>query len=125
MALQLDHTIVPAHRKEESAAFIAYILNGRFEGTWKEFALVRINDVLTLDFVDETSFGSHHFAFLASNQEFDDIHRRLIDGNHSFGSSPKGHSDGRINYLHKGRGLYFRCPDNHLWEVLTHTYVIE
>ncbi|NKC14365.1 MAG: VOC family protein [Gammaproteobacteria bacterium] len=125
MALQLDHTIVPAYRKEESAAFIAHILNGRFEGTWKEFALVRINDVLTLDFVDEVAFGSHHYAFLASDEEFDTILRRLVGGNHSFGSSPRGHSDGRINNLHKGRGFYFKCQDNHLWEVLTHSYVVE
>ena len=52
MTLQLDHTIVPAYDKEKSAAFIARTLGLTYEGLWKGFAPVRINDFLTLDFTD-------------------------------------------------------------------------
>ena len=125
MALQLDHTIVPAHKKEKSAAFIARILGVAFEGSWRDFAPVRINDVLTLDFADEKHFESHHYAFLVSDREFDDILQRLKEENQPFGSTPNRRTDGEINHLHQGRGFYFECEDGHIWEVITHTYVID
>lgn len=29
----------------------------------------------------------------------------------------------QINHRHQGRGFYFRDPNDHLLEVITHTYV--
>ena len=53
MALRLDHTIVPSHDKEKAAAFISRILDVPYRGVWQnEFAIVQINDILTLDFAD-------------------------------------------------------------------------
>ena len=123
MTLQLDHTIVPAYDKEKSAAFIARTLGLTYEGLWKGFAPVRINDFLTLDFTDRENFESHHYAFLASDEEFDDILQRLKEEKRSFGSSPMRRADGKINHLHQGRGFYFDCDDGHVWEVITHTYI--
>ena len=57
----------------------------------------------------------HHFAFLASDEEFDMIVRRLKDENR----------DIETNELHNGRGVYFRCDDKHIWEMITHTYLID
>ena len=37
MALQLDHTIVPAHDKVKSAKFIARIFGLKYEGTLGTF----------------------------------------------------------------------------------------
>ena len=31
--------------------------------------------------------------------------------------------DGEINHLYGGRGFYFRDPNGHLLEVITHSYV--
>ena len=125
MALQLDHTIVPSSDKEKSAAFIARILGLRYEGLWHSFAPVRINDFLTLDFANREGFGSHHYAFLASDEEFDEILQRLKEENRSFGSSPMQRTDGMINHLHNGRGFYFDCDDGHVWEIITHTYITD
>lgn len=125
MALQLDHTIVPAYDKEKSATFIARVLGVKYEGPWKGFAPVRINEFLTLDFSTKEQFDARHYAFLASDQEFDEILQRLKDENRSYGSSPMNRTDGKINHLHQGRGFYFDCDDGHVWEVITHTYVID
>ncbi len=50
MAIELNHTIVPAHDKEKSAKFFARIFGLFYDGEVSHFALVRVNDSLTLDF---------------------------------------------------------------------------
>jgi hypothetical protein len=50
MTIVLDHTIVPARDKEESARFFARIFGLEYKGPVSHFAPVRINDTLTIDF---------------------------------------------------------------------------
>lgn len=64
MALQLDHTIVPAYDKVKSAEFIARVFGVEYEGTWGHFAPVKVNDGFTLDFDDSDSPQSNHYAWL-------------------------------------------------------------
>ena len=73
MPLRLDHTIVPAHDKVKSAEFIARMFGLKYEGLWGHFAPVKVNDILTLDFDDSDNSRSNHYAFLASDEEFDSI----------------------------------------------------
>ena len=77
MALHLDHTIVPAYDKEESARFIARIFGLQYNGPWGHFAPVKINDILTLDFDNHSEVEPHHYAFLAADEEFDAILNRV------------------------------------------------
>ena len=125
MPLFLDHTIVPARDKEASARLIARLLGVEYNGMWGPFAPVKINDTLSLDFDDRRgeSFQSHHYAFLASDEEFDAILQRVKDEGMKFGSGPGRQDDMEINHLHQGRGFYFRDPNGHSFEVITHTYV--
>jgi catechol 2,3-dioxygenase-like lactoylglutathione lyase family enzyme len=123
MPLYLDHTIVPAHDKEGSARFIAEILGLKYEGPWGHFAPVKVNDTLSLDFDNREGFERHHYAFLATDEDFDAILQRVKDKGRSFGSGPGSQEDGEINHLHGGRGFYFRDDNGHSWEVITHTYV--
>ena len=125
MTLYLDHTIVPAHDKEKSARFIADLFGLEYKGTWGPFAPLKINDTLTLDFTDAKDFTSHHYAFLASDEEFDSILNRVKERGLSYGSGPGSLEDGEINHHHQGRGFYFRDSDRHVWEVITHTYVTD
>ena len=125
MALHLDHTIVPAHDKEESARFIARILGLEYNGPWGHFAPVKIDDILTLDFHDNTDFEFHHYAFLATDEEFNAILQRVKDDGVAFGSGPQSQDDGQINHLHQGRGFYFRDANGHSWEIITHTYITD
>ena len=125
MALSLDHTIVPAHDKEESARFIARILGLEYKGPWGHFAPVKINDMLTLDFDNHSNFERHHLALLASDDEFDAILGRVREEGVSYGSGPYSQDDGEINHLHQGRGFYFRDANGHSWEIITHTYITD
>ena len=125
MALQLDHTIVPAYDKVKSAKLMARIFGLEYKGTWGHFAPVKVNDILTLDFDNSDDPRSNHYAFLASDEEFDAVLHRVKDEGMSFGSGPGSRADGKINHAHQGRGFYFECENGHVWEVITHTYVTD
>ena len=88
MPLQLDHTIVPAYDKVKSAEFIARIFGVKYEGTWGHFAPVKVNDTFTLDFDDSEDPRSNHYAFLASDEEFDAVLQRVKEEGIPFGSGP-------------------------------------
>jgi len=107
MALQLDHTIVPAFDKVKSAKFIARIFGVEYRGTWGHFAPVKVNDAFTLDFDDSDNPQSNHYAFLASDEEFDAVLGRIKDEGVPFGSGPRSRKDGKIYHHHGGRGFYF------------------
>jgi hypothetical protein len=74
MTIILNHTIVPARDKLAAARFFASIFGLNFnEQESDHFAPVRVNEMLTLLFDQETSFDSHHYAFHVSGAEFDAI----------------------------------------------------
>ena len=108
MGIVLDHTIVPARDKEESARFLARILGLRYEGTVSHFAPVRVNDTLTLDFDTETDFDRHHYAFKVSEAEFDGIFERVRGDGLPYGSGPFSPEDMMIN--HHGGGARLLLP---------------
>lgn len=119
MGIVLDHTIVPAHDKEASAAFLARILGLVYEGAHSHFAPLKVNDTLTLDFDNRDSFEPHHYAFKVSEAEFDQIFARVRDEGLVYGSGPRSLDDMTINHRRGGRGFYFRDPNGHVLEVLT------
>ncbi len=119
MAIELNHTIVPAHDKDSSARFMARILGLRYEGNFAHFAVVRINDGLTLDFDHADHFEHHHYAFKVGEDEFDKIFERVQAERVAYGSGPGALEDMTINHRRGGRGFYFRDPNGHILEVLT------
>jgi len=120
MAVELNHTIVPAHDKDASAQFIARILGLRYEGPFAHFAIVRVNDRLTLDFDQADRFEHHHYAFKIGDEEFDAILARVAAEHIVYGSGPGALDDMKINRRRGGRGFYFRdAHDGHVWEVMT------
>jgi catechol 2,3-dioxygenase-like lactoylglutathione lyase family enzyme len=122
--LTLNHTIVPSHNKEASARFFARIFGLEYRGTWGPFAPVKVNETLSMDFDDRRpQFDPLHYAFIASDDEFDTVLGRVKQEGLPFGSGPGSLEDGQINHLYGGRGFYFRDPNGHVLEVITHTYV--
>ena len=91
----------------------------------RHFASVKVNDVLTLDFDDSDDPRSNHYAFLASDEEFDAVLQRVKDEGMSFGSGPGSRTDGEIKHAHRGRGFHFECENGHVWELITYTYVTD
>ena len=128
MAIELDHTIVPAKDKRASAEFFAEIFglkvrHGHFEA-------VQINEHLTFDFADEPELWggpgldpgtgqSHHYAFHVSDAEFEAIFARVKAKSIPYGSGPFSHEDGRTYRRRGWRGFYFEDPNGHLLEVMT------
>jgi len=119
MTIELDHTIVPAHDKVESAKFFARIFGLSYDGEVGHFAPVRVNDSLTLDFNNSSEFQWHHYAFKVSEEEFDQIFGRIEKAGIPYGSGPRALEDMRINHRGGGRGVYFRDRNDHILELLT------
>ena len=117
--IELNHTIVPAHDKVESAEFFARIFGLRYEAPVAHFAPVQVNDSLTLDFDNSPKFETHHYAFKVSEEEFDQIFTRVKAEAIPYGSGPFSLDDGDINHRGGGRGVYFRDPSGHILELLT------
>ena len=119
MTIMLDHTIVPARDKEQSARFFARIFGLAYDGPRYHFAPVKVNDALTLDFDECDAFEHHHYAFKVSDAEFDAIYARVKADRIVYGSGPTSLADMSVNHRRGGRGFYFRDPDGHVLEVLT------
>lgn len=123
MPVHLDHTIVPVHNKEASARWFAEIMGLEYKGPWGHFAPVQIDEHLSLDFDDAEEFQTVHYAFIVTDPEFDAILGRVQGKQIVYGSGPFESEDMQINHRHQGRGFYFKDPNGHLLEVITHTYV--
>lgn len=124
MPFHLDHTIVPTKDKEASARFFARIFGLEYTGMWGPFAPVKVDDHLSMDFDDRRETFEHlHYAFITSDEEFDATLDRVKKEGIPYGSGPRSLEDMEINNLHQGRGFYFRDPNGHVLEVITHTYV--
>jgi catechol 2,3-dioxygenase-like lactoylglutathione lyase family enzyme len=119
MTIKLNHTIVPAKDKEESAQFFARIFGLKYQGPSSHFAAVQVNGDLTLDFDTDAKFQSHHYAFKVSEREFDQIFGRIKEEGVRYGSGPFSPENMQINHRGGGRGVYFRDPSGHLLELLT------
>lgn len=119
MAIELNHTIVPAHDKDSAARFFATIFGLKYEGATGHFAPVQVNQSLTLDFDDAEGFDVHHYAFLVSEAEFDAIFGRVQAAKLKYGSGPFSRKDMQINHRQGGRGVYFEDPSGHVLELLT------
>ena len=120
MAIELNHTILPAHDKVASAQFFARLLGLPFEeSAVGYFAPVRVNDALTLDFADSNQVAIHHYAFKVSEAEFDAIFARIRKEGITYGSGPYSREDMEINHRGGGRGVYFCDPNGHVLELLT------
>jgi catechol 2,3-dioxygenase-like lactoylglutathione lyase family enzyme len=76
--VRLNHTIVYCRDKQASASFLSEILGCPPQRALDRSRWVRVaNDVL-LDFLDEGTVHPQHYAFLVDENEFDQIHGRIL-----------------------------------------------
>ncbi len=127
MAIELNHTIVPARDKVLSAKFFARMFGLPFdERVVDYFAPVRVNETFTLDFHDDVDrFDIHHYAFHVSDPEFDAILKRVQEAGIAFGSDPRNLENRELNSWNGGRGVYFCDPNGHILELLTRASATE
>ena len=119
MAVELNHTIVSAHDKHESAKFIADILGIEVGGEIDPFVQVHLANGVTLDYMNRDDFSSDHYAFLVDDELFDAAYQRLLDRGIPTWAAPDHHEPGGINTRWGGRGVYFPDPAGHNMEILT------
>ena len=90
MAVQLNHTIIPAHDKRVSASFLAEILG--LTHLFGPFICVETANGVSLDYADRTaSFEAAHYAFLVTEDEFDAIFTRITERGLKYWADP-GHT---------------------------------
>ncbi len=123
MAIQLNHTIVPAHDPHASAALLAEVLGCRAPTRYGPFHGVEVDNGVTLDFMrTEGDIAWQHYAFLVSEAEFDQIFERIRARGLPYWADPGHHQPGEINRNDGGRGVYWDDPNGHLMEIITRPY---
>ena len=123
MPAKLNHTIVAARDRNASALFMSEVLGLDPPVILGPFALVKVGDELTLDFVERPEdIRPQHYAFLVSETEFDQIFSRLEARRLTYWADPHRSRKEQINHWDDGRGVYFEDPNGHLLEILTRPY---
>ena len=123
MTVEFNHTIVWSRDSSASATFLADILGLPARKQWGPFQVVVTGNGVNIDFLDKDGeISPQHYAFLVSEEEFDQIFGRVKDRGLSFWADPACSNPGEINTHDGGRGFYFRDPNEHLLEVITRSY---
>ncbi len=123
MPVQLNHTIVSAGDSRASAAFMAEILGLAAPMPFGPFMMVETDNGVSLDFIDaDGAVTPQHYAFLVSDEEFDQIFGRIQERGLIYSADPGGNEVGRINTHDGGRGVYWDDPSGNRLEIITKPY---
>lgn len=127
MAIELNHTIVPARDGEASARWFAELFGLPAPIRFGHFWQIRTSNRVDLDFDsygddDVEPFTLQHYAFLVSEEEFDVIYARILEREIGHWADPAKSRPGQINHNDGGRGVYFASNDDHLLEIITRPY---
>ena len=124
MPVQLNHHIVHARDNTASALWLADMLGVESPKPFGPFMVVDLANDVSLDFIEHGpgDIASEHYAFLVSEDEFDEIFGRIKDQGLDYWADPHAHRPGEINHNDGGRGLYWHSPDGHWLEIITRPY---
>jgi extradiol dioxygenase family protein len=123
MAVKLNHTIVHARDKRESAVFFAEVFGLSKPTPFGPFLDVEVANEVTLAFTEtDQEIQIQHYAFLVSEAEFDEIFGRVTARGLDYWADPAHRRKGEINRRDGGRGVYFNDPAGHYLEIITRRY---
>jgi len=124
MAIQLNHTIVHARDKRESATFLAELLGLPKPKPFGPFLIVDVANGVSLDFIDDGNgpISRQHYAFLVSEPEFDAIFARIRERGLPYWADPAKQRPNEFNTHDGGRGVYWEDPNGHYLEIITRPY---
>ncbi|HYZ68557.1 MAG TPA: VOC family protein [Mycobacterium sp.] len=125
MAITFNHTIVAAKDRSESARFFTDLFGLPDAKEFGPFLAVTLNHGVSLDFAqagEDEQIRPQHYAFLVSEDEFDEIYGRIRERGMQHWADPRGNRPGEINHNDGGRGVYFQDPAGHYLEILTRPY---
>ena len=128
MSVDLNHTIVWCRDKRKSADFLVSLLNLPRPIPFGPMLVVKLGNGVSLDFYEQDGeIAPQHYAFLLSEEEFDQVLERIRSRGLAYWAEP-GKARGRPGELYEhngGRGLYFEDPDGHLLEIMTRPYAYQ
>jgi catechol 2,3-dioxygenase-like lactoylglutathione lyase family enzyme len=120
MTAKLDHMIVTARDKTESARFLAGILGLAAPTSLGKFVAVALDHGLSLDFCDvDGEISGQHYAFAVSESDFDAVLGRVRERGLAYWADPQRTRRGEVARRDRGRAIYFEDPSGHWLEVLT------
>ena len=123
MSAQLNHTIVYCRDQRASATFLADLLGLAAPTHFGPFLVVELGNGVSLDFLEtDGEIASQHYAFLIGENDFDRIHKEIVERGLAHWADPSRHRANQINRNDGGRGVYFDDPDGHFLEVITRPY---
>jgi len=122
MPVQLNHTIVAAHDRHASATFLTELLGLAPPVDFGPFAVVELANEVSLDFLDDPEVKPRHYAFLVSEEEFDEIFGRIRARGLPYWADPFEQHPGEVNTNDGGRGVYWKDPNEHMLEIITRPY---
>ncbi|GAA3168459.1 VOC family protein [Blastococcus jejuensis] len=120
--VQLNHTIVAARDKQKSAEFLTDLLGLAPPTAYGPFAVVELDNGVSLDYIDDPEIHQRHYAFLVSEEDFDQIFGRIRERGLPYWADPFEKHPGEINTNDGGRGVYWNDPDGHKLEIITRPY---
>ena len=90
MAAQLNHTIVGARDRDAAAQFLTEVLGLPPAADFGPFKVVELGNGVSMDFMDwgDHEIASQHYAFLVSEDEFDQIFGRIKDRDLEYWADP-------------------------------------
>ncbi|GLZ28962.1 cysteine transferase [Lentzea sp. NBRC 105346] len=123
MAIQLNHTIVWVKDQQESARFLTELFGLPEPVRYGPFSVVEVSNDVSLDYLStDGPVRAQHYAFLVSEQEFDEIFGRIRERGLEYWADPFHSQPGEINTNDGGRGVYFDEPGGHNLEIITRPY---
>ena len=123
MPVQLNHTIVHSTDQERSARFLTDLLGLPDPVRFGPFLVVEVANGVSLDYVTTSDpIAEQHYAFLVTEDEFDEIFGRIREQGLSHWADPFHSRPGEINRNDGGRGVYWSDPDGHNLEIITRPY---
>ena len=125
MSIMLNHTIVAARDKRESAAFLTELFGLPDAEPFGPFLAVNVANDVSLDYADAPDgdeIRPQHYAFLVSEDEFDSIYGKIRQRGIAHWADPRQSKPGEINHNDGGRGVYFQDPAGHYLEIITRPY---
>ncbi len=123
MPVQLNHTIVHAEDREKTAGFLVDLLGLEQPASFGPFLVVELDNSISLDVMRaDGPVHPQHYAFLVTEEEFDQIWGRIKDRGLTFWADPFHREEGRINTHDGGRGVYWLDPNGHSLEIITRPY---
>lgn len=123
MSVQLNHTIVHATDQERSARFLTELFDLPEPVRFGPFLVVEVANGVSLDYITTSDpIAVQHYAFLVTEEEFDQIFDRIRERGLDYWADPFHGQHKQINRNDGGRGVYWDDPDGHRLEIITRPY---